>query len=208
MEVDHDLVQLRHFVVLAELGTYVQASTALYLTQPALTRSIQALEAELGGQLFDRSGARIATHAVRSEMLSRAGAWWPMPSRSGNRKGTARGLVGTLRIGLSSGPGALCHSPLMLHMAQHHPRLHVQISRGSTGVLIDALRDQHLDALVVDARSVRPSADLEVSQVFELQAGFLVRRDHPLAKPAGRQPDEMLAYPMASTPLSDEVARA
>ena len=41
------LVQLRHFVVLAEWGSYVQACKALFLTQPALTRSIQGLEDEL-----------------------------------------------------------------------------------------------------------------------------------------------------------------
>jgi DNA-binding transcriptional LysR family regulator len=63
----------------------------------------------------------------------------------------------------------------MLHMAEHHPRLQVQISRGNTAVLLNALREQHLDAAVVDIRSMRPSADLQVAQAFELEAGFLVR---------------------------------
>ncbi len=70
------------------------------------------------------------------------------------------------------------------------------------------LRAQHLDAVIVDVRSLRPAADLQVSQVFELAAGFLVRPDHPLrqsGRPVGI--DEVLAYPVASTPLSDEVAR-
>ncbi|MBK6787172.1 MAG: LysR family transcriptional regulator [Betaproteobacteria bacterium] len=203
------LVQLRHFVVLAELGSYVRASAALYLTQPALTRSIQALEAELGGSLFDRIGRRIGLTSFGHEVLSRARRLVAdAEALRQTGKGLHAGLIGTLRIGLSSGPGALLSSPLMLHMAQHHPRLHLQISRGNTGVLIDELRDQHLDALVVDARSVRPSADLELSQVFELAAGFLVRPDHPLMR-RGRAVtiDEALAYPVASTPLSDEVAR-
>ena len=190
------LVQLRHFVVLAELGSYVQASAALYLTQPALTRSIQALEAELGGPLFDRIGRRIGLTPFGHEVLSRARRLVAdAEALRQTGKGLHAGLIGTLRIGLSSGPGALLSSPLMLHMAQHHPRLHLQISRGNTGVLIDELRDQHLDALVVDARSVRPSADLELSQVFELAAGFLVRPDHPLMR-RGRAVtiDEALAY--------------
>lgn len=203
------LVQLRHFVVLAERASFVQASKALYLTQPALTRSIQGLEDELGGRLFDRLGRRIALTPFGHEVLQRARRLVAdAESLKQTGKGLHAGLIGTLRIGLSSGPGALLSTPLMLHMAERHPKLQLQISRGNTAVLVDELREQHLDAAVLDVRSVRPSADLEIAQVFELDAGFLVRPDHPLAQRG--QPvtiDEVLAYPVASTPLSDEVAR-
>lgn len=203
------LVQLKHFVVLAERGSYVQAATALFLTQPALTRSIQALEDELGGPLFDRIGRRIGLTPFGHQVLSRARRLVAdAEALKQTGKGLHAGLIGSLRIGLSSGPGALLSTPLMLHMAQHHPRLHLQISRGNTSVLIDELREQHLDALVVDVRSVRPSAELDIAQVFDLGAGFLVRPDHPLlqrGQPVGI--DDALAYPVASTPLSDEVAR-
>ena len=202
------LVQLRHFVVLAELGAFVQASKALYLTQPALTRSIQALEDELGGRLFDRLGRRIALTPFGQEVLQRARRLVAdAEALKQTGKGLHAGLTGTLRIGLSSGPGALLSTPLMLHMAEH-PKLQLQISRGNTELLVHELRAQHLDAGIVDVRSLRPSADLEITQVFELDAGFLVRPDHPLLK-AGQVVGiaEVLAYPVASTPLSDEVAR-
>lgn len=203
------LVQLRHFVVLAELTSFVQAAKAVYLTQPALTRSIQALEDELGGRLFDRLGRRIALTPFGHEVLQRARRLVAdAEALQQTGKGLHAGLIGTMRIGLSSGPGALLSTPLMLHMAEHHPRLQLQISRGNTELLVHELRAQHLDAVIVDVRSLRPAADLQVSQVFELAAGFLVRPDHPLrqsGRPVGI--DEVLAYPVASTPLSDEVAR-
>ena len=203
------LVQLRHFVALAELGSFVQASRSLFLTQPALTRSIQSLEDELGGRLFDRLGRRIALTPFGHEVLQRARRLVAdAEALRQTGKGLHAGLIGTLRVGLSSGPGALLATRMMLHMAEHHPRLQLEISRGNTGVLIEALRDQRLDAAVVDARSVLPSADLQVAQTFELEAGFLVRPDHPLMqldRPVTI--DEVLAYPIASTPLSDEVAR-
>lgn len=203
------LVQLRHFVVLAERSSFVQASKTLHLTQPALTRSIQALEDELGGRLFDRLGRRIALTPFGHEVLQRARRLVAdAEALRQTGKGLHAGLIGSLRVGLSSGPGALLSTPLMLHMAEHHPRLHLQISRGNTGVLIDALREQLLDAVVVDVRSVRPSADLLITLTFELAAGFLARPDHPLVQRG--EPvsiDEVMAYPVASTPLSDEVAR-
>lgn len=203
------LVQLRHFVALADAGSYVQAAKAVFLTQPALTRSILSLEDELGGKLFDRLGRRIALTQFGSEILQRASR---LVSDAESLKQAGQwmhdGLVGKLRIGLSSAPGALYSTPLMLYMAQHHPKLHVQISRANTGVLVDALREQRLDAAIVDLRSMRPAADLLVTQSFELQAGFQARPEHPLAllgRPVSLS--EIMAYPMASTPLSDEVAR-
>jgi len=203
------LVQLRHFVALADLGSYVQAAAALCLTQPALTRSIQGLEAEMGGPLFDRLGRRIALTPFGHEVLRRARRLVG-EAEALRQAGQAlhQGLIGQLRVGLSSAPGALLSLPLMLHMAEQHPRLQVQISRGNTGVLVHALREQRLDAAIVDIRDLRPSADLRVDLGFELAAGFLARRDHPLAVPGRRVSlDELMAYPIASTPLSDEVAR-
>jgi len=203
------LVQLRHFVVLAACGSYVQASKALFLTQPALTRSIQSLEDELGGALFNRLGRRITLTPLGTEGLQRAQR---LVSDADALKQTGKemhaGLSGQLRVGLSSAPGALLSVPLMQHMAQHHPRLHLEISRGNTAVLLHELREQKLDAAIVDTRSMRPSSDLEVTHAFELEAGFLARPDHPLAH-TGRAVTlaEVMEHPIASTPLSDEVAR-
>ena len=145
------LVQLRHFVVLVDKGSFVQASAALFITQPALTRSIRGLEDELGGALFDRLGRRIALTPFGSEALIRARRLVSdAEALKQTGKGLHAGLIGKLRVGLSSAPGALLSSPLMLHMAEHHPRLQVEISRGNTAVLLDALREQHLDAAIVD----------------------------------------------------------
>jgi len=203
------LVQLRHFVALVDMGSFVQASTALFLTQPALTRSIRALEDELGGALFDRLGRRIALTPFGHEVLARARRLVSDAEALRQAgKGLHAGLIGQLRVGLSSAPGALLSTPLMLHMAEHHPRLQVRISRGNTAVLLDALRAQHLDAAIVDIRDMRPSADLQVALTFELAAGFLVRQDHPLTLVSRAVSlEEVMAYPVASTPLSDEVAR-
>ena len=203
------LVQLRHFVTLAELGSFVQAAQALFVTQPALSRSVRALEDELGGALFDRLGRRAVLTAFGQNVLPRARQL--VGDADALRlagKGLNAGLMGLLRLGLSSGPGALLSTPLMAHMARHHPRLQCQISRGNPAILLDQLRAQHLDGAIIDVRAMLPSADLAVSQVFELPASFLVRPSHPLAV-AGRTLGlaDLLAYPIASTPLSDEVAR-
>ncbi len=54
-----ELKQLEYFRVAAELGSFTKAAEALYLTQPALSRSIKALEDELGHALFTRKKQKI-----------------------------------------------------------------------------------------------------------------------------------------------------
>ena len=203
------LVQLRHLVSLAQTGSFSKSASALFLTQPALSRSIRALEAELGQPLFDRMGRRSEVTPFGREVVARAhqvvGAADDL-RESGAQM--ARGKAGTLRIGLGSGPGAMLMTPLLMHVATHHPQLRLEISRGRTDLLERSLRERAIDALVVDARSLAPAPDLRATETYEMRGAFLCRRGHPLARMRGDLGfDQLRAYPIASTPLSDEVAR-
>ncbi len=118
------------------------------------------------------------------------------------------GEEGVLRIGLGSGPGAMLMTPLLLKMAQERPRVQLAVTRANTGLLVQALRDRALDALVVDARSLRPAPDLHAQMAHEMSGALMVRRGHPLARTrAAIGFDAVLRYPVAATPLSDDVAR-
>src|ERR671935_2702224 len=55
-----DLSRLRVFQAVANEGSFSRAARDLFLSQPAVTQHIHALEAELGVPLFDRFGRRIA----------------------------------------------------------------------------------------------------------------------------------------------------
>lgn len=203
------LVQLRHFIALSEQGSYAKASKALFLTQPALSRSIQSLESELGEPLFDRVGRRIELTAMGKQFLPRVrDLVQEADSLRTMGKQMQAGVAGTVRVGLSSGPGAILSAPMLLHMAQHHPRLHFEVARGNTDLLVHALRARRLDAVIVDIRALRPAADLQVTHQVEILASFLCRPGHPLCSRGAAVPfNDLLAYPIASTPLSDEVAR-
>jgi DNA-binding transcriptional LysR family regulator len=203
------LVQLRHLIALAGSGSFSRSAEALFITQPALSRSIRALEGELGQPLLDRIGRHGELTPFGREVLARA---VPIVAAADDLRDSGRqmalGQAGTLRIGLGSGPGAMLMTPLAMHMATQHPRLHLEISRGRTDLLVQSLRERVLDALVVDARSLAPAPDLHTSDTRELRGAFMCRRGHPLSRKRGGVTFEQLrAYPIASIPLSDEVAR-
>jgi DNA-binding transcriptional LysR family regulator len=203
------LVQLRHLISLAATGSFSKSAEALHLTQPALSRSIRALESELAMALFDRVGRRNELTPFGMEVLARARQLvFEADELHDCGRQMREGQGGAVRIGMGSGPGAMLMTPLLMHMAQHHPAMRVVVSRGGTELLAQALRARTLDALVVDVRSLPPATDLQISVLHEMRGVFMCRRGHPLArqrKPVGF--DAVQRYPIGSTPLSDEVAR-
>src|SRR6516225_2592160 len=64
-----DLRRLRTFVVVAEQGTVSSAATTLRITQPALSRQLQDLQAEFGVRLFDHVGRRLRLTAEGAELV-------------------------------------------------------------------------------------------------------------------------------------------
>jgi len=70
---------------------------------------------------------------------------------------------------MGSGPGAMLMTPLLLKMAQERPRLQVEVARAGTELLVQALRERTLDALVGDARSLRPAQDLDAQALHDMR---------------------------------------
>jgi DNA-binding transcriptional LysR family regulator len=83
----------------------------------------------------------------------------------------------------------------------------VEVSRGSTELQLGQLRSRALEALVVDARRISPAPDLRIEPLGEMRTGFVARADHPLAARRRVTFEDVLAWPVATTPLSGEVAR-
>jgi DNA-binding transcriptional LysR family regulator len=202
------LVQLKHLIELATNGSFSQSANKLHLTQPALSRSIKALEDELGQALFDRVGRKNELTAFGAHIVQRARV---LVDEANELHQTSlqlqKGEIGQFRIGLGSGPGAMLMTPLLMLMATEHPQAHIDISRGSTALLVQALRERTLDALVLDIRSLKPATDLKVEALREMKGAFMCRRGHPLAKKRKVAFAQLRDYAIASTPLSDEVAR-
>ena len=67
-----ELLQLKYFCSIAEHGSVTAAARALYVSQPALSRSLATLEAELGIRLFDREGRTLHLNAAgtRRQIMS------------------------------------------------------------------------------------------------------------------------------------------
>ena len=157
-----NLKHLEHLLALAETGSFSRAAARLHLTQSALSRSIQALEEELGGRLLDRIGKRNELTPLGHTVVARARR---ITLEASELKRSAellrQGDLGSIRVGLGAGPGALLMTPLLQHIARFCPGVKVSISRGSTELQLVQLRARQLDALVIDVRRIAPAPALQ-----------------------------------------------
>ena len=67
-----NLRHLRAFVSIADAGGFARGANRMNLSQPALSRQIHALEAELGVPLFDRIGRRVQLTSEGEDLLRRS----------------------------------------------------------------------------------------------------------------------------------------
>lgn len=64
MRINFELLDLRAFLVVLDLGGFHKAAGALNLSQPALSRRIQSLEAAIGAPLLERTTRRVAATSI------------------------------------------------------------------------------------------------------------------------------------------------
>ena len=67
-----DLRQLRAVVAIVDHGGFTRAAAALHVAQPSLSQTVRTLEAELGVELFHRTGRRVTLTAAGEALLEPA----------------------------------------------------------------------------------------------------------------------------------------
>jgi DNA-binding transcriptional LysR family regulator len=203
-----NIKHLEHLLALADTGSFSRAAEQLFITQSALSRSIQSLEGDLGAKVLDRIGKRNELTPLGLDVVTRARH---IVRDAAELRHSAQllqqGGQGCVSVGLGSGPSALLMTPLMCAAAGHYPGMQVSITRGPTELQLQQLRSRKLDAMVVDIRRVTPATDLNMESLGEIRAGFIVNATHPLAAKRAVSFQDITQYPVASTPLSDEVVR-
>jgi DNA-binding transcriptional LysR family regulator len=157
-----DLRQLRYFVTVAEELHFGRAAERLAMTQPPLSQQIQALEQELGVQLFARTRRSVALTAVGAQwlpevrrVLADAAALPALAQR------LARGETGSLTLTFVSTADYGILPGLLRQFGERHPDVSLQLREATSDVQIDALLAGESDAgLVIPPQPVSFPATL------------------------------------------------
>lgn len=146
VEVTFELRLLRYFVVVAEELHFGNAAARLYISQPALSQQIKALEEQVGMPLFVRGSRGVTLTPTGETLLEDARDLLERSNRLGESvERLRRGASGTLKIGVAPGvPGRLLPELLSPLRAQQ-PDARVVVRELATPEQIAGLNDGSLD---------------------------------------------------------------
>ncbi|MDP9280785.1 MAG: LysR family transcriptional regulator [Chloroflexota bacterium] len=157
--------RLRAFAALARRGSFSAAAEELVISQPAVSKHVADLEAELGTKLvtrgarraeLTRAGAFVAEYVLRAEAIL---------AQAGRGVATIDGeLVGRLAVGASGNGMYLIPRALALYHRAHPAVALDVIMVGTTAEIVEAVRAHRVEIGVVGAAA---APDLEAERLVE-----------------------------------------
>lgn len=189
--------QIHHFLALMNMGSLSAAAESENLSQPALSRSIRALEETLGVPLFDRTERRLRPTPF-------AQAWLPRAQRMVNDEKESfrllemmnNGESGTLMVGMGSSLTTLVLAPLLLWCMENLPDVRLRTRVETSDRLLHALRAEQLDYFLGDISIAATHSDLVVEPLHSYPVDWYVRSSHPLAKQTQVSIEELNNWPL------------
>ena len=190
-----DISALQAFIAVAESGSFSRAGERIFLTQPAISKRIAALEQDIGARLFDRVGRKIHLTPAGEALLLRTRA---VLSELEDIKRDITNLSGTIagelsvatshHIGLHRLPGPLKR----FHETYTQVRLNLHFMDSEKAC--NAVARGELELAVV---TLPPSAEppLRVEKIWDDPLDIVVSRSHPLAQAKRVQAAMLLDYP-------------
>lgn len=177
-----DTVNLQTFIVAAELKSFSLAAEQLYLTQPAISKRIAALEAELGSALFDRIARRISLTEAGREFLPRARTILDEIEDSRRLISNLTGSVaGRLSIGTSHHIGLHRLPPVLRQFSKTYPEVVLDLQFMDSEAACRAVQMGDLELGIVTL-PLEPLADLQSKLIWPDPLDIVVAHEHPLAK--------------------------
>ncbi len=190
-----ELNELNAFVAVAESGSFSQAAERLYLTQPAVSKRIAALEQKLGARLFDRIGRRIGLTEAGLHLLPRARGMLDEMNDIQRSLSNLSGMVkGTLSMGTSHHIGLHRLPPVLSRFSKQYPEVRLDLHFLDSEDACSAVEHGDLELAIVTLPP-DPSPNLDITEIWPDPLEFVVNEDHPLASSKEITLQELAGYP-------------
>lgn len=174
-----NLRHLRAFAAIVDTGGFARAATRLHLSQPALSRQISALEAELGVPLFDRVGRGVQLTAQGEDLLRRSRRLLAEAESLGERaRELKRGETGILRVAATPQVIENMLAPFLVHHRRRHPGVEVHLVEDGGARLLGRLERGEVHLCTTPATATRFASAL----LCPMHVIAAVPAAHPLAR--------------------------
>jgi DNA-binding transcriptional LysR family regulator len=207
MEID----AMKAFLAVAETGSFSQAAEKLFLTQPAVSKRIAALESELGAPLFNRLGRRIIPTEAGAALLPKARHILEEIDESRRLiANLSREVSGPLRLTTSHHIGLHHLPPILRDYTRRFPAVELDIRFMGSEAGCDAVATGNIELGVVTLPDISATNDtvtkLRQTPVWTDELQFMLATGHPLASQSKISLAELAATP-AILPEADTFTR-
>jgi LysR family transcriptional regulator, transcriptional activator of the cysJI operon len=132
--------RLAVFRAVARQLSFRKAAEELYLTQPAVSLQIKALEEDLRVQLFDRTGSRVQLTPAGKVLMQRAEEAHEVLQRAEHEIAALSGeLAGQLALGASTTIAQYVLPRMLGEFLSEHPRVQLSLISGNTQKIVNAV---------------------------------------------------------------------
>jgi DNA-binding transcriptional LysR family regulator len=176
-----ELTQIEAFVRTAREGSFTRAAVVLNLTQPAVSTRVALLEAQLGGQLFERRGHALALTPLGEQFLPYAERLLTVLADGVQAvRNYQRGQAGEVKIAAPT-PFLLAFlADSLADFRYQHPMVDVMIRERNKTTILEMLHDHTITLGLVNA----PVLDRGLRQLLRLDNRIraVAAASHPLAQ--------------------------
>ncbi len=199
------VAKLQHLLAVSACGSFSRAAAALHLSQPALSRSIAAIEEHYGFAIFNRLGHGVEATAAGLQLLEQAEPiLQSLRVFEANMHLLAKGSRGRLAVGIAP----LLASQLVSHFAARffgatdEAQLRVMVRPGLE--LLQALRDDEIELMFFPESHLPESHmaetdEIEAEPVGHIRPVCVVRQGHPILDRGHLSFDDLAGFPWASS---------
>lgn len=189
-----DLRNLRHLDALARRLSYVRAAEDLGITQPTLTRSIQALERQLEVRLFDRDRGQVALTPQGRQIAERAAILLAdAEALEASAKATGRGESGRIRFGLAPMPASALLPEVLAERLGRTPEVVNEVVVRDVEALWAMLVSGEIEFFVSPNPPLHELSQVRAEVLGTFPLSLIVRSGHPLLDSS---PDTSGPYPL------------
>lgn len=176
-----DLRDCERLVALAEHGSFAAAARELGLSQPALTRAIQALERRLDAAVFVRSPNGVQPTDLGLLLLERARDLLGRAREIDTSMAKARGIgASELNVAFGPYPAAMLMEEALARFLVAAPEVSVRTFIGDWADVLQRVRAGQADLAVLELSLASGDPLLDLQALREHPAHWVVRRGHPL----------------------------
>jgi DNA-binding transcriptional LysR family regulator len=199
--------RLRQFLALIEHAHFGHAAKALGVSQPALSKSIQLLEQELGVTLFDRRTDGVTLTAF-GQVLQRKSQRLLMAEEDLRRDIAllAVGDIGTLKVALGPYPSVISGYPAIARLHARHPHLNVTAHVAGWREVAHQVTSGVVDLGIAEISALQGVEEFNCELLGEHQGRLFCRPDHPLLSQRSLNRAQTLDYPWVASRIPFRLA--